>query len=112
MEPAIPSESPDMAAKSSWRHLRQLRALQCAASFGTMFVFVAVGVPLAQLAGVPLLVIPALWLVACIALTLYLGDFRCPRCGKTFYRGRWYFASQCVHCGLPTGANPAGTAHS
>jgi hypothetical protein len=39
--------------------------------------------------------------------------FRCPRCGLLFFCGDWAgmpyhngFARRCVHCGLPTWANP------
>jgi ribosomal protein L37E len=109
---AIPPESSDMPAGPSWRHLRQLQMLGCASLVGPLLVFVVVGVPLAKFARVPLWVFPALWLIACAALTHYLGDFRCPRCGKTFYRGRWYYVSQCVHCGLPEEADSAESTQS
>jgi hypothetical protein len=35
---------------------------------------------------------------------LFFFDWRCPRCGNTFYQTvflYWPFADNCLHCGLP-----------
>jgi hypothetical protein len=42
--------------------------------------------------------------VAWVASGIVASNFRCPRCGKTFFwslRYRNPFARQCVHCHLP-----------
>jgi hypothetical protein len=45
-----------------------------------------------------------LWLAALAAVTIYWGEFRCPRCEKRFFRTRMGgvngFAQKCPHCGL------------
>src|SRR5271170_1255275 len=44
------------------------------------------------------------WMVAFLTATIYWGEFRCPRCGKRFFRTRLGgvngFARHCPHCGL------------
>jgi DNA-directed RNA polymerase subunit RPC12/RpoP len=45
---------------------------------------------------------------AFLSMAFFWGSlgFRCPRCGKQFFRDRWYSnaaANQCVHCGLHKG---------
>src|SRR5262249_44364051 len=51
--------------------------------------------------GFPWVVLPATILAA--VLSLHLVRWRCPRCGKPFYK-TWYsyrpFANMCMHCGL------------
>jgi hypothetical protein len=64
-----------------------------------------IGLPLSWLfhSNIAAFVVAGLWMVAYVAAANYLGFWKCPRCGKPFSRGWWYynpFARECVHCGL------------
>ena len=53
---------------------------------------------------IPAFVVAGLWMLALVVSGNYAIACRCPRCGKSFFRGAWYynsFARKCVHCHLP-----------
>jgi hypothetical protein len=67
---------------------------------------VILGIPLSKLlhADSIVFVIVALWMLAFVVVGNYWGFWKCPRCGKPFFRKWWYhnsFARKCVHCKLP-----------
>src|ERR1051325_3073087 len=65
-----------------------------------------IGIPLACLfhSNVVGPIVAGLWMLAFIVVSNYWGFWKCPRCGKPFFRKWWYhnsFARRCVHCKLP-----------
>jgi hypothetical protein len=66
----------------------------------------ALGLPLQWLVGseLPIYVVAATWLIAFIVTANRMGAWKCPRCGKAFFRTFWGqnpLARKCVHCRLP-----------
>ncbi|MEP6671004.1 MAG: hypothetical protein ABJF10_17725 [Chthoniobacter sp.] len=64
------------------------------------------GVPLRYLfsSNIPVYIVAGLWMLAFAISGNYAVAWRCPRCGKPFFRGSWYtnsWARRCVHCQLP-----------
>jgi hypothetical protein len=55
------------------------------------------------------------WMAAFAAASIYAGGFRCPRCGKRYFRTRLggvnAFARKCPHCGLPKWASNEQTSN-
>jgi hypothetical protein len=59
------------------------------------------------------LVLFSAWGLTAVLIFARLQEFRCPRCGRTFFKESWrvgLFSSRCVHCGLRKYAK-SGEAH-
>jgi len=50
-----------------------------------------------------------IWFALIFGIGIYLENWPCPRCGKTFHKKWWYrlgiLSPRCVHCGLPKYSN-------
>jgi predicted RNA-binding Zn-ribbon protein involved in translation (DUF1610 family) len=47
----------------------------------------------------------ALWLVSFVVVIALIAEWRCPACGKTFFKKSendraWLYADRCAHCGI------------
>jgi hypothetical protein len=91
---------------TSWNDYRSRRSLFLAILLGAIPAAAVIGIPLNRLldSDVPFLVVA----IGSVVLFLYAGlrlyGFRCPSCGKPFFRrGLSYnlFARRCMHCGFP-----------
>jgi len=95
----------DRIYATQWNEYRKRRRLFWLV-FATYVPGVAIiGVPLARLfrTGILVGVTAGLWMLAFVVTANYLGFWKCPRCGKPFFRKWWYhnsFARKCVHCEL------------
>jgi hypothetical protein len=52
----------------------------------------------------PIYFVAGAWMIAFIVTASRMTAWRCPRCGKSFFRTFWGqnpFALKCVHCRLP-----------
>jgi hypothetical protein len=98
-----PAEGPYSAGWAEYRRRRKLYRLVWLTYIPGVLI---IGLPLSWSfhSNAAFFAVVALWAVAFMAAANYLGFWKCPRCGKPFSRGRWYynpFARECVHCGLP-----------
>lgn len=53
--------------------------------------------------GIARTIVALAWMISLVVTGNRAANFRCPRCGKHFFKTFWYynsFARRCVHCGL------------
>ncbi|HWY27199.1 MAG TPA: hypothetical protein VNY97_04645 [Candidatus Angelobacter sp.] len=97
--------------QQSWQAYKRLRNF--------LSVLLVTLIPVLVLAGrfgmeqfgsqVPHLVMMGIWFALIFGIGIYLENWPCPRCGKTFHKKWWYrlgiLSPRCVHCGLPKYSN-------
>ena len=71
-----------------------------------------IGLPLRWLFGsdVPIYIVAGAWLIAFLMSGNWMTMWKCPRCGRSFFRTPWGgnpLATRCVHCQLPKWASGA-----
>jgi hypothetical protein len=92
--------------EEEWREFRRRSTLSLVAIVGFLPVVMALGALTRKLfhSGRPFFVFATFWMLF-VGISGYRRRvFLCPRCGKRFFRARFYyndFASKCVHCKLP-----------
>ncbi len=95
-----------LAPNSSWWRFQRREWITFLLWIGYILGVLAIGYPLHRLfrSDVPYIVVALSWMAAFVVAGFTVGAFRCPRCGRPFFRKSWYhnsFARRCVHCGLP-----------
>ena len=101
----------DLDAASPWRACQQRERFLLGLFLGYLPGVAAIGFPLTWLfnSDTPAMIVAGVWLLALATSSIALNAFKCPRCGKPFFRTWWYVnhdAQKCVHCGLPKCADP------
>jgi hypothetical protein len=99
---------------TQWQAYKRRRRLSWIIFFATLSSAALIGEPLAKFmdSDFPVELILFLSVVATVAASAYVQNWKCPRCGKPFGNKFWYsnaYAKQCLHCGLPKWSG-AGTA--
>src|ERR1700686_305730 len=89
-----------------WREYRSRNTLLLVAVVGFLPAITTFGALTRKLfqSGAPFVVFASFWMLFVVISGSRRRVFLCPRCGKRFFRSRFYyndFARQCVHCKLP-----------
>ena len=89
-----------------WARLKRLQRAANWATFGFLPAVALIGVGVGHLLQIEMLfpIVGIAGLIAVFITDQRVMAFCCPRCGKPFFRGKWFFngfAKKCVHCGLP-----------
>ena len=95
-----------MADQTQWRDLRRRQRIVWLVFLSYIPGIVILSIPLEALfdSETPVFVVAVLWFVALAVASGYMENWKCPRCGKPFFRTWWYhntFAQRCIHCKLP-----------
>jgi hypothetical protein len=105
-----PGDSESAPYASAWREYRRRRVAFLVAWLGVPMVgfFVSVVVDRATkshaLGEAVFLVAGAVAALLFFFTSVRFTFWRCPRCGKLFFKAYWWnnpFAQKCLHCGLP-----------
>lgn len=103
--------------ETSWQHYRKQSRLAWFLWLAFVPVVGGVGVLITRFTRetFPIMILAVTWIIWWFVVSTRVGNFRCPRCDRPFFRAQWYhnsFARKCVHCGLPkysTEPGPAGS---
>src|SRR5262249_54196259 len=96
-----------LARESPWRSCQFRERLLFLIWLGYIPGVSAIGIPLAKRYGseTPFIIVAALWMAAGAVAGISLSLFKCPRCRKPFFLGKWLssnpMARKCMRCGLP-----------
>ena len=92
---------------AAWIHYRKLRRDFLVAWLSGLFLIAASGLaaPVLNMTGGETIaaVVGATWISAFLFTLFRMQMFRCPRCGKSFFKGFWYynpFTRHCINCGV------------
>jgi len=92
--------------KSPWRSLQQREWLVFLLWLGYIPGVLILGYPLSRVfdSETPFIIVGLTWMGAFAIAGIALSSFRCPRCGKPYFRKWWFnnpLARKCVHCAFP-----------
>src|SRR6516225_5111410 len=94
-----------MSYSAEWNDYRKRQRLVWAIALTYIPGVLVLGVPVSKLfnSEAPMIVVAFAWMIAFAGTGVYYSSWKCPRCGKPFFKSWYYnsFARRCLHCKLP-----------